>query len=156
MPSSALALNEHVYTTSFGGPGSGPGQLSGPTGIAVNDATHDVYVADTNNNRVEEFSPFGSFIREWSINEPVYIAIDNSTDPSDPSAGDVYAVPLVPPKRVDVVDRISLEAMKFTANGEYLGSIYVAGGFGIAVDPKGELWSAFSQGFQQLHRRSDQ
>lgn len=146
---SALALNEHAYTTSFGSPGSGPGQLSGPTGIAVNDTTHDVYVLDTQNSRVEEFSPFGGLIREWSVNEPVYtepvyIAIDNSTDPSDPSAGDIYIV-----SRYGGVkeDSISAEAAKFTANGEYLGSISVGGGDGIAVDPKGELWSTSTNAF---------
>jgi DNA-binding beta-propeller fold protein YncE len=138
--SSAVALNEHTYATSFAGPGSGPGQLSGPTGISVNDTTHDVYVLDTKNSRVEEFSPSGSFIREWSVNEPVEIAIDNSGNPLDPSAEDVYVVAREP-KSV----AISHEIMKFTANGEYLGSPVHdqtdSEIFGIAVDPSGELWS---------------
>jgi len=47
---------------SFGEGGSEAGQLSGPRDVAVNDATHDVYVADTGNNRVEEFAPSGAFV----------------------------------------------------------------------------------------------
>ena len=130
--SPALAFNEHAYTTSFAEPGNGPGQLSGPTGIAVNDTTHNVYVLDTNNNRVEEFTSFGSFIREWSAGgpvytEPVHIAIDNSTDPLDPSAGDVYIVSRHGGAKENLT---SSEATKFTANGEYLGSIPGAGGNG--------------------------
>src|SRR5450755_4738674 len=53
--SSAFALNEHAFSRSFAEPGSAAGQLSSPTGIAVNDTTHNVYVLDTANNRVEVF-----------------------------------------------------------------------------------------------------
>jgi hypothetical protein len=47
---------------SFGAEGSGAGQLKEPWDVAVNDTTHDVYVADTDNNRVEEFSATGAFV----------------------------------------------------------------------------------------------
>lgn len=45
--------------TSFGGTGSGNGQLSHPQSAAATNAT--VYVADTANNRVSSFSPSGAF-----------------------------------------------------------------------------------------------
>gem|GEM_PF-5049165 len=35
------------------------------TGLAVNEATGNVYVADTGNNRVDKFDPFGTFIRAF-------------------------------------------------------------------------------------------
>jgi len=44
---------------SFGGTGSGDGQLSHPLGVAATPAT--VYVADSGNGRVESFDPAGAF-----------------------------------------------------------------------------------------------
>lgn len=51
----------------FGSPlaGAGAGQLDKPAGVAVDEATGDVYVADSANNRVEEFSVAGAFVRAW-------------------------------------------------------------------------------------------
>lgn len=49
--------------SSFGSPGSGPGQLSYPTGIAL-DSSGNVYVGDNGNKRIDEFSNEGkAFIR---------------------------------------------------------------------------------------------
>src|SRR6185312_9208384 len=108
----------------YGEPGSGDGQMEllgetqgrGGSGVAVNSSTHDVYVADTGNHRVDEFSASGAFIRAWGwgvadgttealqtctsgchaglpgvgagqLSEPTFIAVDNSGGPSE---GDVY------------------------------------------------------------------
>ena len=47
----------------FGEPGSGPGQFVDPTNLSIApDGT--VYVTDTNNFRVQQFSPEGEYIRE--------------------------------------------------------------------------------------------
>ena len=35
------------------------------SGVAVNAETHNVYVADTANNRVDEFKSDGTFVRAW-------------------------------------------------------------------------------------------
>ncbi len=40
-------------------------EATSPRGLAVNQSTGNVYVADAGNNRVEEFSSNGSFIRTW-------------------------------------------------------------------------------------------
>jgi DNA-binding beta-propeller fold protein YncE len=45
--------------------GSGDGELAFPRGVAVNQASGDVYVADTSNQRIEEFGPGGAFVRVW-------------------------------------------------------------------------------------------
>ena len=45
--------------------GSLGGQLDAPAGVAVDEKTGDVYVADSANNRVEEFSGAGVFVRVW-------------------------------------------------------------------------------------------
>ena len=125
MAAPAIADQAHAYSTSFGAPGSGDGQLSlafprlgrrpfiGGSGLAVNDTTHDIYVADTGNRRVDEFSPAGAFVRAFGagvggpgvnvctsgcvmgtagsapgeLEAPDFIAVDNSGGPSE---GDVY------------------------------------------------------------------
>lgn len=44
---------------------SGGNDVEPGSGVAVNDATHDVYVADSGNNRIDQFSASGNFIRAW-------------------------------------------------------------------------------------------
>ncbi len=156
----ALANEVHIYSSTFGSEGSGPGQFKEPLGVAVNDVTHEVYVVDSANNRVERFAfeattktyvyagefngsgaPTGAFL------EPTQIAIDNSDDAGlDPSNEDVYVVD----SGHGVID-------KFSPEGVYLGQLTGAGTpgglfetgetgiTGVAVDPNGTLWvSKFS------------
>jgi len=40
---------------------------AGPVGVAVNDGTGDVYVADTGNHRIQQFTSSGAFIRSWGF-----------------------------------------------------------------------------------------
>ena len=150
-----------------GAAGSAPGDFSGPTGVAVNEVTAnetgDVYVVDQANDRVERFSSTGSYLGEFdasgslSVEEqgkaapsgafstPTWIAVDNSTNQSDPSAGDVY-----------VFDSGHNKLEKFTAAGAYLATIAEPDTFagvtawpegfleedtnGLAVDAAGDLW----------------
>jgi DNA-binding beta-propeller fold protein YncE len=47
--------------------GNGPGQFDNPDGVAVNEASGDVYVVDKNNNRVEIFNASGEeFVGEFN------------------------------------------------------------------------------------------
>jgi NHL repeat len=64
---SALALSQrgHVPGASFGSAGSGDGQFSGPAGVALGEASGDIYVVDRGNNRVERFDGEGNFISAW-------------------------------------------------------------------------------------------
>lgn len=141
----ALAARGHVFDKSFGEPCSsepcGPGKLKEPSGVAVNEATGDVYVVDKGDNRVEWFSPTGTYLGQFdggatpagSFSAPEGIAIDDSTNLSDPSAGDVYVVDT----GHDVID-------KFSSTGEYLGQLPAAGSAneldGVGVDTAGEVW----------------
>lgn len=163
----ALALDTHVFSASFGEAGSGAGQVSlaGDSGVAVNTSTHDVYVADTGNARVDEFSSTGAFVRAWGwgvadglpgfetcalacqagtqgsgagqFTTPAFVAVDNS---ASASAGDVY-----------VGDKGTNTVLKFTAEGLYISTndgsgatAPVAGPFGalagVTVDGSGNLW----------------
>jgi hypothetical protein len=157
--SPALAKEVHVYHSSFGSAGSGPGQFNKPAGVAVNSTTHDVYVVDQGNNRVEEFNAAGTtLLAEFNgsgaptgvFSEPTEIAVDNSGSPLDPSAGDVYVVDL----GHGVID-------KFDSSGTYVGQITGAGTpggpfepgggatrsiEGVAVDPSGTVWITVRSG----------
>jgi DNA-binding beta-propeller fold protein YncE len=46
-------------------PGSAAGAFRQPTGVAVDDRSGNVYVADTGNLRVQEFTVDGEFVRAW-------------------------------------------------------------------------------------------
>ena len=57
-------------TCQQGIPGGGAGQLDDPLGAAT-DSSGDVYVTDTANNRIDEFSPAGAFIKAygWGVSD---------------------------------------------------------------------------------------
>ncbi len=174
MSAPALATRQYIPAGSFGTPGAGNGQLDEPTAIAVDDsleplvqpAAGDVYVMDNENARIERFSSTGAYISQWDGSEtPAHklgfahsraeggapqddvnnIAVDNSPNPMDPSAGDVYVV------------SEAKEILQFTAEGKYTGLDLTgtcaapgtcpgeAIGFngevhGIGVDSSGDLW----------------
>jgi hypothetical protein len=149
----AWAARGHVFSGSFGGQGSGDGQLDEPSGVAVNDSTHNVYVVDKGNDRVEELSSTGSYVGQFNgsgtlagegsaaptgqLSAPTSIAVDNSTNTlTDPSAGDVY-----------VVDTGHQVIDKFSSTGAYIGQLTEGSpgsAFfdlqGVAVDQNGTLW----------------
>lgn len=161
----AVAFN-YVHISQFGAPGSQAGDFSEPQGLAIDQSTHDVYVADAGNHRVEKFDASGNFIAAWGwgvsdgaeqsevcvkecqagvpgvepsqFSRPIAIAVDNS---SDSSKGDVY-----------VADEVNDTVDKFESNGRYLSSL--TGGtsgpfhamYGVAVDAKGDVWAYDSSG----------
>jgi DNA-binding beta-propeller fold protein YncE len=65
-PPKLSSLPEGVTNMFEGGRGSAKGQFDAPTGIAV-DANGNVLVADTNNGRIEKFSPIGAFLSWMGI-----------------------------------------------------------------------------------------
>ena len=89
-PPQLSALPEGVSNMFEGGRGTGKGELDSPTGIAV-DRNGNFFVSDTNNGRIEKFSPTGTFLDiigtkgsgQGQLGAPNGIAID--------SAGNIYA-----------------------------------------------------------------
>lgn len=73
-PGSAAAFGQ---LSSFGGLGSGPGQLSAPRQAAF-DAAGDLFVADSGNDRISVFAGDGSFLRiiTGAMDEPQDVAFD--------------------------------------------------------------------------------
>lgn len=52
------------FALKWGTPGSGPGELNAPEGVAVGPEGR-IYIADTNNHRVQVFSPEGELLFGW-------------------------------------------------------------------------------------------
>ena len=65
-PANLSSLPEGVSNMFDGGRGGDRGQFDAPTGIAV-DASRNILVADTNNGRIEKFSPTGDFLSTMGI-----------------------------------------------------------------------------------------
>ena len=63
----SVHVTPHQYqaVTSFGSRGKGRGQFDGPCDIAIYHKTGNIAVADSGNNRVQLFSPDGSYLREY-------------------------------------------------------------------------------------------
>lgn len=144
---------EEIYYPgiSVGEPGSGPGQLKEPVGVAVNNETGDIYIVDKGNKRVDEFNKEGVFLTNFAppgaFEDPEQITIDNSINPMDPSRGFVY-----------VTDAGHRVIDKFDSTGEYEGDwaeaevcepekgieecgvLPFASLRGLAVDETGNLW----------------
>jgi DNA-binding beta-propeller fold protein YncE len=71
-----------TVTAFAGGHGNGKGQFNNPRGIAT-DSSGNIFVADTDNGRIEKFSPSGTFVTSTGQFEaPNGIAIDR--------AGNIY------------------------------------------------------------------
>jgi NHL repeat len=49
----------------FGSAGIGVGEFNTPSGVGVNQANGDIYVADSGNHRVQRFDALGTFVSMW-------------------------------------------------------------------------------------------
>jgi sugar lactone lactonase YvrE len=57
------------WVTSWGTPGTGPGQFNLPHAIAI-DGKDNIYVGDRSNHRIQVFNTEGTFLRMFSIDVP--------------------------------------------------------------------------------------
>jgi DNA-binding beta-propeller fold protein YncE len=126
------------FVHEWGETGAGPGQFRFPVSVAV-DPTGTVYVADSENDRIQRFDETGAFLGEWGgtgagpgqFSSPEAVDVDAS--------GNVY-----------VADKSNFRIQKFTSTGAFLaqwgshGS--AAGQFeapeGIATDAAGNVYVA--------------
>ncbi len=119
--------------------GSGPDQFHGPTAIAINQSTGEVYVLDKGNGRVERFGSSGEYLGsfdgsetpagEFALQPFSGIAVDNS---GGPATGDVY-----------LADSLNEVIDVFGPEGHYTGrQIATEYPVGVAVDAAGDLWVA--------------
>ncbi len=183
----ASAARNHSFANVIATQGTGAGQLElaapvpvlggsgrdekGGSGLAVNDSTHNIYVADTNNHRVDEYEATGGFIRAFGygvldgkpeletctatcrpgipgsapgqLETPLFIAVDNGPG----GEGDVY-----------VADSTDNTITKFTSEGQLMAGWNTNGQLkgpptetfvglvGVAVSDTGSLWVDASTG----------
>ena len=127
---SHLLTMVHSFMTMWGRRGQGDGEFSFPKGVAIG-VNGDVYVADSNNNRIQIFTADGVFLDKWGrfgtregeFFRPEGIAIDSHFD--------VY-----------VTDRLNHRIQKFDRNGRFItqwgrngtGESEFQGPTGIAVE----------------------
>ena len=79
----------------FGSKGSGNAQLDQPVAVAVSTSGATVYVADQNNNRIEEFTTAGGYVGSIAVPTPAGVALDGSghiwvSSPSYAAGNQVY------------------------------------------------------------------
>ena len=151
-PASALISRGHVFGSSFGAAGSGDGQFEGPTQVAADDATGEVYVVDSGDERVEAFKPAAAggyeYASQFKVHSPGAIAVDDSSSPSDPSRGDVYVVGAeekeAEPSERDIVYEYSPSEAKVVEKLQAFKAGEVEEEFadisGVTVDSSGVLW----------------
>jgi sugar lactone lactonase YvrE len=130
-----------TFSSTFGSFGTGNGQFNEPTGIGVNPINGTVVVSDELNNRVEEFSEAGTYLRQFGtvgtgngqFKEPRGVAVD--------SKGNVW-----------VTDTGNNRVEEFSETGTYLsqfgtfgtGNGQFSSPKGLTVDSKGNVWVADS------------
>ncbi len=162
--SPARAEKTHPFVSSFG-------SFTNPNGIAVEESTGDVYVADIGTDTVSKFdangnpvefecktcayikgneltgTPTDPFLFPEVSGTPAQVAVDNSTDPSDPSRGDLY-----------VMDLGHSAIDKFNSKGEYLGQItgpFAGELLGFALAANGDVRVAVSAESHGLSEKID-
>jgi DNA-binding beta-propeller fold protein YncE len=132
------------FLLKWGGKGTGDGQFAftgdAPDGFGIAvDGSGAVYVADTNNNRIQKFDPNGQLLRTWGgagsgdgqFNRPFDIAAD--------ATGNIY-----------VADGINHRVQKFDPNGQFLlkwggegtGNGQFQYASGVTVDGPGNVYVA--------------
>jgi DNA-binding beta-propeller fold protein YncE len=130
------ACNACNFQLTWGSVGTGAGQFRSPWGVAA-DASGNVYVIDSANNRTEKFTSSGTYVTQWGslgsgpgqFDAPEGVAVDSS--------GNVY-----------VVDTLNFRVEKFTSVGTYItqwGSLGLGPGqffapWGVAVDSSGNVY----------------
>ncbi len=134
--------------------------FSNPNGIAVDESSGDVYVAEIGTDTVSKFTAAGVPITTWGANgqltgipaqsgkpaesfsfpnvygTPAAIAVDNSKSASDPSAGDLYVMD----SGHGVIDKFSPEGTYLSQIGFPPVTVYGEGELlGLGVDGSGTV-----------------
>lgn len=89
-PANLSSLPEGVSNMFDGGRGSNRGQFDSPTGIAI-DPKGNILVADTNNARIQKFSPTGSYLSSMGIKGIGYGQLGAPNGIAIDKAGNIYA-----------------------------------------------------------------
>lgn len=124
----APSAGSYKQVGKWGKSGAANGQFRNPFGIAT-DRGGSVYVADTDNNRVQVFSASGGFQRKWG-----------STGSGDGQFLSAQDVAVDAQGGVWVADYRNDRVQKFGSGGGFQMSIEVSQPTGVAVDADGNLY----------------
>ncbi len=132
------AAETYQFVTKWGSSGTGDGQFTNPSGIAI-DTSGNVYITDRTHDPIQKFSSDGTFLTKWGsagtgngqFSSPEGVAVDSS--------GNVY-----------VVDTYNSRIQKFSSTGAFItkwgnqgsgdGQFYWPKG--VAVDSSGNVYTA--------------
>ncbi|HEX5309360.1 MAG TPA: RHS repeat-associated core domain-containing protein [Solirubrobacteraceae bacterium] len=126
-------LSGYIYKSSFGSYGSGSGQMSEPSGIAQ-DSEGNLFVVDTGNNRIDEFSSGGTFIKKfggkgWSegeLKKPQGITIDRNGTIWVANSGENVVGAFSKEGKYLTSVGIALKRPEAVAYSSYNGRLYIA------------------------------
>ncbi len=127
------------YSTTFGSEGTGSGQFKFASGVSVNPLNGNVAVADTNNDRVQEFNASGEFIRKFGTEGSANGQFEEPYGATFDAKGDIW-----------VADALNNRVQEFNEKGEFIRKFGTEGSANgqlkwpraIAIDPKGDVWVA--------------
>jgi len=125
---------EAHHLGSFGSTGSGAGQFEHPAGVGVA-PSGDIWVIDEKNNRLQEFGPGGSYIKQVGSKG------SGAGEFSRPTA-----LAFGPKGRFWVVDANNQRLQQFDEEGHFIRAVHPTGEHalanpqGISVDPAGNVW----------------
>lgn len=141
----------------WGATGTGPVEFNSPFGIAVDPVSHDLYVAERVNRRIQRITNVGTFVMAWGglgtdpgeFYEPIGVAADAS--------GHVY----VTDNGLHRVQKFRVSESGGGWKAEHLATWGGPGAgpgqfnkpYGIALDPTGHLWVA--DGFNHRLQKFD-
>jgi YD repeat-containing protein len=143
-PSVPTSTTTPSYVSAFGSSGTGSGQFNHPADVALT-ANGNLWVVDTTNNRIEQFTASGQFVSKvgstgsgnGQFNRPTAIAIN--------AKGSILVTDATN-KRVQVFSEKGEFVKAFGSAGTGNGQFGSAGPEGIAVDAKGFIWVCDTSG----------
>ncbi|MBS1881806.1 MAG: DNRLRE domain-containing protein [Actinobacteria bacterium] len=134
---SGSTYQDFAYQSSFGSKGTGNGQLESPAGLAL-DPSGNLWVADSENNRLQEFNAKGEFLRAIGSKGSGNGQFASPQDVAIGGAGSLF-----------VADTANNRIEKFNSSGEFVGAFGSKGsGNGQLEDPdsiavaNGHVWVA--------------
>jgi sugar lactone lactonase YvrE len=124
----AITAGGYKQAGKWGKSGTANGQFRGPFGITT-DRSGTVFVADTDNDRVQVFSASGGFLRKWGSTGSGNGQFLSAQDVAVDAQGGVW-----------VADYRNDRVQKFGSGGGYQQEIPASQPTGVAVDADGNLY----------------
>ena len=141
-----IDLGTGARVAAWGQTGNGPLEFNSPYGVAVDPTSHDLYIAERGNHRIQRITNTGKFVMGWGelgtapgqFDSPIGVAADAS--------GNVYVVDHMNSR----VEKFHVQQSGTSWNVQFVtawGGYGAAPGqfnmpYGITLDSKGVLWVA--------------